>query len=63
MHAQRGLKRAAVSSCLDGQGGSLSERQGAADVRFRPRPSGHSGWPALVVALFRWMDIHLQNRA
>jgi len=63
LHAQRGLKRAAVVSCLDGQGGSLSERQGAADARFRPRPSGLSGWPALVVALYRWMDIHLQKRA
>ena len=52
LHAQRDLKRAAVVSCLDGQGGSLSERQGAADGRSRPRPSGLSGWPALVVALF-----------
>ena len=63
LHAQRGLKRAAVVSCLDGQGGSLSERQGAADARFRPRPSGLSGWPALVVDLFRWIDIHLQKGA
>ena len=53
LRTQRGLERAAVVSCLDGQGGSLSERQGAADGRSRPRPSGLPGWPALVVALFR----------
>ena len=41
--AQRDLKRAAVVSCLDGQGGVLSERQGAADVRFRSRPPGLPG--------------------
>ncbi len=53
LRTQRGLKRVAVVSCLDGKGGSLSERQGAADARFRPRPAGLTDWPKLFVALSR----------
>ena len=53
LRAQRGLKRAAVVLWLDGKGGSLFKSQSAADVRFRPRPSGLPGWPTLVVALSR----------
>ena len=63
LHAQRGLKGAAVVFCRNGQGGYISWRQSAADVPFRPRRTGLSGWSALAVALFRWMDMHLQKRA
>jgi len=60
LRTQRGLKGAAVVFCRDGQGGSLSWRQRAADGPFRPRLyalrvlPGLPGWLALVVACWRW---------
>lgn len=59
---QCGLKRAAGLPGRDGQGDRPSERQSAADRRLRPRPAGFSGWPALIVALFRRLDLGLQKR-
>jgi len=63
LRAQRGLKRAAGVLCCDGKGDSLSKRQSAGDGRFRSRPVGLSGWPALFVALFRRVDTRLQKDA
>jgi hypothetical protein len=60
---QRGLKRAAGVLGCDGKGGFLSERQSAADGRFRLRPAGFSGWPALIVAMFRRGGPGLQSGA
>ena len=63
LHAQRDLKCVAVVLCRAGKGGFLFKRQRAADARFRSRPAGLSGWPALVVAISRWVDTHLHNCA
>jgi hypothetical protein len=58
---QLGLNLAAGVLWYPGKGGSLPERPGAADERFRPRPARLSGRPALIVAIFRRGRPRLQH--
>ena len=46
LRSLRGLKRADARRVAQGMAVVLFKRRNAADVRFRPRPTGLSGWPA-----------------
>ena len=53
LRSLRGLKRADARRVAQGMAVALFKRRNAADVRFRPRPEGLSGWPARSKALSR----------